>query len=146
MKAAEAGLRWMEALKRYKYVFLVAAVGALLLLWPGGETAEKAAPAEETDLFQAAQLERKLEKALTQVEGAGEVTVVLTLDAGPRQVIAQDGSATQEGEKTAGRPSPCFSPRATVHRRRCASRSWPRPTGARWWWPRGATIPWSGWH
>lgn len=101
MKAAEVGLRWMEALKRYKYVFLVAAVGALLLLWPGGETTEKAAPAaEETDLFQAAQLERKLEKALSQVEGAGEVTVVLTLDAGPRQVIAQDGSATQEGEKT----------------------------------------------
>lgn len=100
MKAAEVGLRWMEALKRYKYIFLVAAVGALLLLWPGGETAEKAAPAEERDLFQAAQLERKLEKALTQVEGAGEVTVVLTLDAGPRQVIAQDGRATQEGEKT----------------------------------------------
>ena len=100
MKAAQVGRRWAEALKRYKYVFLVAAVGVLLLLWPAGESQEKAAGAEEPDLFQAAQLERKLEKALTQVEGAGEVSVVLTLDAGPRQVIAQDGTAVQEADKT----------------------------------------------
>ena len=100
MKAAQLGRRWAEALKRYKYVFLVAAVGVLLLLWPAGESQEKAAGAEEPDLFQAAQLERKLEKALSQVEGAGEVSVVLTLDAGPRQVIAQDGTAVQEADKT----------------------------------------------
>ncbi len=100
MKAAQVGRRWAEALKRYKYVFLVAAVGVLLLLWPAGESQEKAAGAEEPDLFQAAQLERKLEKALSQVEGAGEVSVVLTLDAGPRQVIAQDGTAVQEADKT----------------------------------------------
>ena len=60
----------------------------------------RAAGAEEPDLFQAVQLERKLEKALSQVEGAGEVSVVLTLDAGPRQVIAQDGTAVQEADKT----------------------------------------------
>lgn len=100
MKAAQVGRRWAEALKRYKYVFLVAAVGVLLLLWPAGESQEKAAGAEEPDLFQAVQLERKLEKALSQVEGAGEVSVVLTLDAGPRQVIAQDGTAVQEADKT----------------------------------------------
>lgn len=100
MKAAQVGRRWAEALKKYKYVLLVAAVGALLLLWPAGETGEKAAPAEEQDLFQAAEMERKLEKALSQVEGAGEVTVVLTLDAGPRQVIAQDGTAVQEENRT----------------------------------------------
>lgn len=100
MKAEEMGRRWWEALKRYKYVFLVAAVGAALLLWPAGETGQAPETLEEPDLFQTAQLERKLERALSQVEGAGEVTVVLTLDAGPRQVIAQDGSSVQEGERT----------------------------------------------
>lgn len=85
------------ALGKYKYVLLVALVGALLLVWPAEEKAETVS--RETvaeDLFQVDQMEKKLEKALSQVEGAGDVTVVLTLQGGPRQVLAQDGSATEE--------------------------------------------------
>lgn len=103
MKGWEWGGRVVDALKKYKYVLLVALVGAALLLWPSppGETAQ-APPqtAAREDLFRVGELEDRLERSLSQVEGAGEVTVVLTLKEGPRQVLAQNGSATQEGERT----------------------------------------------
>ncbi len=103
MKGKELGRKCVEALEKYKYVLLVVLAGALLLLWPSppGEEA-KTVPAAETeeDLFRVGQMEEKLERALSHVEGAGEVTVVLTLREGPRQVLAQDGSAVQEGERT----------------------------------------------
>ncbi len=100
MKIEEWGKKCGRILRKYQYVLLVAAVGIALLLWPGPkETAETTAGQgdEAADLFQVGQMEEKLERALSEVEGAGEVTVVLTLRDGPRQVVAQDGSAT-EGE------------------------------------------------
>jgi len=101
MKGKEWAVKAAAALGKYKYVFLVALVGVVLLLWPSGEGREdSSAAAAEEDLFQTAQLERRLEGALSQVEGAGEVTVVLTLSGGPRRVLAQDGSARQSGEET----------------------------------------------
>ena len=87
------------ALGRYKYVLLVALVGAALLLVPAGEP--DPAPAAEplrTDLFQLADMEEKLGRVLSQVEGAGKVTVALTLRESPRQILAQDGSAA-EGDR-----------------------------------------------
>ena len=101
MRDGQGLQRVRQALGKYKYVLLVALVGAALLVWPTGETGETAPPetAGET-LFQVDQMERKLERALSQVEGAGEVTVVLTLRGGPRQVLAQDGSAVEEGDGT----------------------------------------------
>ena len=100
MKGKEWGTKALELFGKYKYVLLVALVGVLLLVWPAGN--DKAGLADGTvlalpddDLFQVEVLEEKLEKALSQVEGAGEVTVVLTLRESPRQVIAQDGSATE---------------------------------------------------
>ena len=102
MKGREWGKKVAAALNKYKYVLLVALVGALLLLWPVEEKAEGAAaePPAAGDLFQVDQMERKLEKALSQVEGAGETTVVLTLQGGPRQILAQDGNSSEEGGRT----------------------------------------------
>ncbi len=101
MNGKELGLRWLRALGKYKYVLLVALVGAALLLLPTGERGqEQPQPAEQADVFQLDQMEGKLERALSQVEGAGEVTVVLTVREGPRQVLAQDGAAAQEGDRT----------------------------------------------
>lgn len=87
-----------DAFGRYKYVLLVALVGVILLTWPSGESAqaESPAPGIEEDLFQVSRMEEKLKRALSQVEGAGEVTVVLTLRESPRQVLAQDGEGSEE--------------------------------------------------
>lgn len=103
MKMGVWSKRAAEALQKYKYVLLVALAGVVLLLWPsgGGEKTAQAPPAAAaTDPFQTATLERRLEQALSQISGAGEVSVVLTLKETPRQVVAQDGSATEGGAQT----------------------------------------------
>lgn len=93
MSGKERMGRFISALEKYKYVALMAIVGVLLLIWPtpdGRETADAQAQ-PRADPFAAEELEGRLEQALSQVEGAGQVTVVLTLDASPRQVLAQEG-------------------------------------------------------
>lgn len=116
MKGKEWGTKALELFGKYKYVLLVALVGVLLLVWPAGN--DKAGLADGTvpalpddDLFQVEVLEEKLEKALSQVEGAGEVTVVLTLRESPRQVIAQDGSATERDSQITRETSTVLVPK-----------------------------------
>ena len=101
MKDQEWVKRLTGALGKYKYVLLVALVGAALLAWPVGEKEEIAAPGTVgEDLFQVERMEQKLEKALSQVEGAGKVTVVLTLEESAKQVLAQDEEGTWGATET----------------------------------------------
>lgn len=92
----------LEVLGRYKYVLLVAALGALLLAWPergapgGGETEPPDVSAgdgreslEET--------ERALEGILGKMEGVGRVEVMLTLQSGRELVLAGDDSLRYSG-------------------------------------------------
>ena len=104
MKEQNWAQRLTAAFGKYKYVLLVVLVGALLLIWPAGEPAGEAEVSNQLreDLFQVSQLEEKLRRALCQVEGAGDVTVVLTLEESPRQVLAQDVN-TSEGESQSSR-------------------------------------------
>ena len=73
--------------KKYQYVLLVALVGAVLLLIPSGEKPAETAAPEEGQQFRLEELEKRLEQALGQIEGAGEVHAVLTLKSGSRQVL-----------------------------------------------------------
>ncbi len=102
MKSWEWAQKALKSLDKYKYVLLVALVGAVLLIWPSGEKQNAAPSAARAgdDLFASNAMEEKLEKALSQIEGAGEVSVVLTLNTGPRKVLAQDGSAAEESDRT----------------------------------------------
>ena len=102
------GRRLIAELKKYKFVCLVAAVGVVLLLLPDLGTRREAAeePPEESgalsaaaDPFQVEEMESKLSQILSRIEGAGEVTVVLTVKSTARQVLAQDGeSREREGD------------------------------------------------
>ena len=86
--------------ERYKFVLLVILAGAALLLLPSPKEEEGQPPPaepEQTGGFQVEDLERRLEEALSQVDGAGEVRVVLTVKSTARQVLAQDGRSTQRG-------------------------------------------------
>lgn len=95
-----------ELFQKYKYVLLVIAAGIVLLLLPlGGEgnpasggTEMQAESGEET--FRVEEMERRLEEALSRVDGAGEVTVVLTVKSGARQILAQDSSHSGEESST----------------------------------------------
>lgn len=94
MKGREAMEKLLAQLPggKYRAVLLVLLAGLLLLALPlGGGEAEAdnqvSAPASGFDL---AALETRLEEALSRIDGAGAVTVVLTVQNGPRQVLAQD--------------------------------------------------------
>ena len=79
-------------LKKYKWVGLVLLVGLLLLAWPAGKENQAETAAETPQTFDLAATEARLAEALSQIRGAGEVTVVLTL--------AQDvDQATERGQE-----------------------------------------------
>ena len=86
--------------QKYKYVLLVILVGAALLLLPelGGADNQP----EDT--------ERRLAQVLSQIDGAGEVSVMLTVEGGTRQVLAQDTTSAQdEGGSEASRTTVVLS-------------------------------------
>ena len=117
-----AAQKWKEALGRYQYALLVIAVGVVLLLLPvggrdgaagpassscwsacllpvgGRDGAEEAVPAQtEGTAFDLEAFEEKLARTLSQVEGAGQAQVVLTLDGGSRQVLARNQDREGDG-------------------------------------------------
>lgn len=90
-------------LEKYRLVLLVLLAGLLLLTLPLGERKEEpeAAAGETAAGFDLTAMETRLAEALSRIDGAGEVTVVLTVQNGPRQVLAQDvDRRTGEGENT----------------------------------------------
>lgn len=98
MKTPVEAKRLWSLLDKYKYVLLIILAGVALLLWPAGEREGEAsgespgsAAPEEFDL---AALEEKLSEALSQVEGAGRVTVTLTVKSGLEQVPLTDRSTS----------------------------------------------------
>lgn len=94
-----------ETTKAYRLVWLVILAGLILLALPSGdgEEPQEEAPAATTQ-FDLAAMEDRLAQALSRIDGAGEVTVVLTLQDGPRQVLAQnvdrDGEEGREQTET----------------------------------------------
>ena len=108
MKKAEL-MQWKKRLehlfRQYKYVLLVILVGVVLLLLPplwekedAGEEEETQTPQEVSTEDSAAALERRLEEALSRIQGVGEADVILTLKSGPQKILAQD-SETSIGER-----------------------------------------------
>lgn len=95
-----------ELFQKYKYVLLVIAAGIMLLLLPLGREENPASGGTESqnenseETFQVEEMERRLEEALSRVDGAGEVTVVLTVKSGARQILAQDSSRSGEESST----------------------------------------------
>ena len=84
--------------QRYRLVWLVILAGLVLLMLPlgGGEKEVLAESPVQSD-FDLAGTEARLAEALSKIKGAGEVTVVLTVANGPRQVLAQDVEEKGEG-------------------------------------------------
>jgi len=94
-KLPEADQMW-KLLDKYKYVLLALAAGLVLLLWPTGEKEGPAdrAQADASEEFDLAALEEKLSQILSQVEGAGRVTVALTVKSGEERVPLTDRSTS----------------------------------------------------
>ena len=90
----------LARLGKYKYALLVLLLGVVLLLLPSGGKAAKAETPAAQDAGQqemaedAAALQAQLGKLLSQIQGAGEVEVILTLRTGTQYVYQTD--VTQE--------------------------------------------------
>lgn len=92
-----------KVLDRYKFVALVLVLGVLLMLLPGTSRATENTQSEPvcesgTMNFDLEGLEDKIEQALSQINGVGTATVVLTLQSSGEDILAQNvtqGTDTQ---------------------------------------------------
>jgi stage III sporulation protein AG len=83
------GIEWV---KRYRYPALILALGLLLLL-PLGQQSETTAVAETTEApFSLEEFTREAENLLSQVQGAGKVELLLTLETQGEATYLQDSS------------------------------------------------------
>ena len=92
-------LNIVQALGRYKYVILVAALGAVLLAWPRQETdtAVETTVQHLSGESEVEKLEKKMEEILSKMNGVGRVDVLLTLESGGELVLATDSSLRYSG-------------------------------------------------
>lgn len=90
--------RLSNQFSRYKYVLLLIGIGLIFLLVPTSSSKEKspdAVPSTEED-FSVKALEEQLEDILAQIDGAGQVNVMLTVESGMKRIFAQDGRLEQQ--------------------------------------------------
>lgn len=100
--------------KQYKIVFILIAAGVILLMLPQEkgqvETSASAGMAGAEESFSVNELEDRLSKILSQVEGAGEVYVMLTVRSGMERILATDQEfSEQEYEREAQRKTVVIS-------------------------------------
>ena len=90
----ETLLRLAEGLRgsfgKYRPVLLVIGLGLVLLLLPFGGEKQEPESSQESTGFDLAETEKRLADALSRIDGAGDVTVLLTVQNGPRRVLAED--------------------------------------------------------
>lgn len=89
---------WKEVWKRYQAIFLVIAVGCVLMLMPSGSKQEVEIQENAQKEFLLDEFEERLANTLSCIEGAGEVQIMLSLSSGQRQILAQDTKKGDEGE------------------------------------------------
>lgn len=94
------GKKLLGKLGQYKYMLLIILAGILLLLLPTSG-AEKQESGKKDDIvaeedFSVEALEEKLADTLSEIDGAGQVRVMLTVESGMKRILAQDGSMEQE--------------------------------------------------
>ncbi len=94
----------LELFQKYKYVLLILLAGVVLLLWPSGKEPPVTADGSEASAsvpqedFSVSALEEKLSETLSKVHGAGDVTVMLTVQGGSRQVLAMDEKSSHKAD------------------------------------------------
>lgn len=80
-------------LNKNKYLIIMILVGAVFLMWPSGKNNEVEILPEEKEekvVFDLDTQEEKLKKILSEVEGAGNVNVMLTLKSTSERILAKD--------------------------------------------------------
>ncbi|MBE6948884.1 MAG: stage III sporulation protein AG [Ruminococcaceae bacterium] len=89
----------LKGILKNKYILLLIAVGLILMLFSSGEGKEEktAQVSELTEAgFSVRELEDRIAEALSKIDGAGKVRVVLTVRSSTEQVIAEDVETTEK--------------------------------------------------
>ena len=92
---------WKRVPKQVFWVLLALAAGLLLLLPRRTEASDASREGEFPFSLEAE--EKRIETALSRIEGAGKVTVVLTLEASEERVYARNTDSDRQGETGSGR-------------------------------------------
>lgn len=88
-----------EKLKKFRYPLLILLVGMVLMLIPfesGEEEQPVQAPPIQQTVDYKTQTEQQLEKLLEQVEGAGRVTVMLSMKSGAQTIYQVDTTTNSQ--------------------------------------------------
>lgn len=96
-----SGEQWRSWLKQYRLVLILVAVGLVLVAWPTRSVSSSDADARdqgtEEETFSVEELEQRLASAISRIQGAGDATVLLSLDQGVERVLAED-RVEEQGE------------------------------------------------
>jgi stage III sporulation protein AG len=94
--------RLQEIIGKNKYVILVLILGVTLLLLPTGGDSDESEKTEyaETEYFSLEKTEERLEAILSKIEGAGEVSVLLTVKSDGERLLAQDMDIQETGDES----------------------------------------------
>lgn len=91
-----------ERLKQFRFPALILLVGLILLMIPTAPAAEDPTEAAEPVLeVNRESTEARLERLLSQVDGAGSVSVMLTVARGEETVYQRDEVREQQGDSSA---------------------------------------------
>ena len=86
--------------KKYKLVLLVAAVGVVLMLLPGGKQTQSAQAETDTrGTYSLEETERRMETLLGKISGTGQLSLMLTVQSGAELELAEDMDADERGQR-----------------------------------------------
>ena len=87
----EALKKVWEFIKKNKYVMVVILLGAMLISLPKGEKEQvQETSVVQPEMFSLAEEEKRISSALSEMDGVGKVTVVLTVRSTGETVVAKD--------------------------------------------------------
>lgn len=99
MKRPLQGKKFQQYWKKYKYAAIVLLLGAILLILPSSKKA-----ADEKNTGQAGETsestektEQKMEQILSDIHGVGRLQMMLTVDSGSEQYLAQNSELSHSG-------------------------------------------------
>ena len=91
--------RISESIGKYKYVYIVMLAGVLLMMLP--ETKGKEEPVQQTNVQkEETTIQAQLENILSQIDGAGQVSVMLSISQGERIIYQTDSTYSQSDNST----------------------------------------------
>lgn len=89
--------KMIKGAEKYKYTVLILVLGIILLCVPFGDRQEQTVPLPQTD-EEKDDMEARLRAILTQIEGAGEVEVLLSYETGITHIYQEDTKESLSGD------------------------------------------------